>query len=170
MPNSQANLSKVFFLWLFIATMSLEVSSRAPAKYFVRWRTPAGAVSIPRGEAEFTLKRESKCNIADKDENFGAKFSPSEPTNWHLKMTHAKDTPSTDQKGRCQARSKATLELSDPDGLIKIHIRLNQLCSDETCDVDDLSGQFSCGVIKTTEYSPVFFSVNLGQEARCEGP
>lgn len=166
MPNSQANLSNVFILWLFIATMSLQVSSKDPAKFIVDWRTSA-PVGDPRGQAEFAMKQESKCNQRDRDVDFSARFAAGHPSDWKMVLTHSEDKPFTDRKGQCSARSKATLALTLGD-TIEFHIRLNQLCSDETCDINNLSGEFSCAVIKAPEYANMYFSINSGTESRCK--
>ncbi|EGG02070.1 uncharacterized protein MELLADRAFT_110461 [Melampsora larici-populina 98AG31] len=167
MPNSQANLSKIFYLWLFIATMS-QVSGKNAATYLINWRTTA-ALTKPSGQAKLLMVQEGTCKRPNIDSNFSALFSAdSIPTKWKMDMTHAKDDPFTDHEGQCRSRSKVTLAISQDD--ISIHIHLNHLCSDSACHVDNLSGQFSCSVLKAPDNTDQFFSIGpikTAKEHKC---
>lgn len=161
MPHHQAALFKVLFVWLFITTMGLRVSGKTlAAVFYVDWRS----TNEPSGAAVVTVLQESACGKKDDDNNFHAVFRTTTPK-WSMQMTHAEDAPYTDHEGRCRAKSKVTLAISRAD--VSIRIRLNNLCSDEACALNNLSGSFSCGVVKAPENTEQHFTISGGREIKC---
>ncbi|EGG02118.1 uncharacterized protein MELLADRAFT_124119 [Melampsora larici-populina 98AG31] len=171
MPNSRADLYQVLFLWLFIATMSLQVSGQGPSStdFVVNWRTTA-IVKDPNGSVVLTMQQNRQCGAPDPDDDHHRDFTwkdanPNLPTQWKVQLSYADDVPFHDRRGHCSARSKATFDVKI--GGVELHIRLNQLCSDETCKHNDRSGQFSCGIIHAPANTNHFFHISGDKEVKC---